>query len=192
MSKRVGIEIGTQEGLWLEFASDVANQHITDRDETAGVMPDSGAGYDLDQAFTAAIPAGDREAPLAGLATGETFGERWLSLTDHAWPPDRAASATRRWIEQPGVEAQAGDHADPPAHGVEQLDRGEAAVGDRDDASVGKPAGDLEQHLSSPIGQLLVPPVMLARIPLGRCKDGQERQCPDAPGPWNLRQQHER
>jgi hypothetical protein len=120
------------------------------------------------------------------------LGERWLSLADHTWAPDRAASTTWWWIEQSGIEAQAGDHADSSTHGIEYLDRSEAAVGDRDDAPVGQPARDLEQHLSSPIGQLLVPLVMLARIPLGRCKDGQERQCPDAPSLWDLRQQHER
>ena len=79
-----------------------------------------------------------------------------------------------------------------PRTRIEQVDGGEAAVGDRDDAALGQPARRLQQNLPAPIGQLLVPLLALAGIAFGRRQDGQERQCPDAPGPWDLRQQHDR
>ena len=45
--ERIGIEISAQKSLWLEFTGDVANQHIADRHEAAGMVPDGGAGNDL-------------------------------------------------------------------------------------------------------------------------------------------------
>jgi hypothetical protein len=47
-----------EKGLRLEFTGDVANQHVANRNEAARMIPDGRVGYDLDQAFTATIPAG--------------------------------------------------------------------------------------------------------------------------------------
>jgi hypothetical protein len=77
-------------------------------------------------------------------------------------------------------------------HGVEQVDGSEAAIGHRDDLPLGKPACDLEHDLPAPVGELLMPLPVFARISFGRRQDSQEWQCPDAPGPGDLGQQHDR
>jgi hypothetical protein len=58
-------------------------------------------------------------------------------------------------LAQAGVEAQPGDHGQVRREVAQQGDGGEAAVGHRDDASVRQPAGDLQQRLAPPVGQLL-------------------------------------
>ena len=52
--ERVGIEISAPKGLRFELTGDVANQHIADRHEAAGVVPDGGARNDLQQSLAAA------------------------------------------------------------------------------------------------------------------------------------------
>src|ERR1700760_5060646 len=54
--ERVGVEIGAQESLWLEFIGNVANQYIADRHQAAGGVPDGGAGNDLQEPPAAALP----------------------------------------------------------------------------------------------------------------------------------------
>src|SRR6202020_2725442 len=76
-------------------------------------------------------------------AIGEALGEGRLALADRPRPADGARSAAWRRVEQSGIEAQAGDHAKPAAQRIEQLDGGEAGVGDRDDATLGQPAHQL-------------------------------------------------
>ena len=56
------------------------------------------AGHDLDQAFAAAIPAGDLEPPPARFAIDEALGEGRLALADRARPADGACSAAWRWV----------------------------------------------------------------------------------------------
>ena len=67
--ERICIEIRAQKSLWLEFTGDIANQHIADRHEAAGMVPDGGAGHDLQQPFAAAVPATlKRRQRVRGLA----------------------------------------------------------------------------------------------------------------------------
>src|SRR5271165_5622874 len=130
-------------------------------------MPDGGAGDDLDQAFAAAIPPSHLEASPARLGIGEARRQGWLALADHARPTLGAGPAARWRVEQPGIETRAGNHTDPAPHVIEQFDGGEAAVADRDDPPVGEPARRLQQNLPTPIGELLVPPLVFARITFG-------------------------
>src|SRR4051794_14279914 len=62
---RVGVQVGAQEGLWLFLTLWIAHQHPADRHLHAGVMPERGAGGDVEAAFGAAIPAsGPRSSAL--------------------------------------------------------------------------------------------------------------------------------
>jgi hypothetical protein len=97
-----------------------------------------------------------------------------------------------RRLEQAGVQAQPSDDTEPVPDSVEQVDDGVAAIGDRDNAAVRQPARDLEQSLPCPVGQLLMAASVFLRVPLGGREHGQERQRPDAPGPGDRRQQHDR
>src|SRR5215472_3089241 len=161
--ERISIEIGRQKGLRLEFTGDVANQHIAYRYTAAGMMPDSGGGEDVDQSLVTTIPAGDFEAAPRGLATGEALSQARLAFPDDA----RTAVSPRfpRWrrIEQPCVETQPGDHTYPLTNRLEELNGSETAVGNPDNAPIGKPPCQLKQHLSGPIGELLMLQLVLAR-----------------------------
>ena len=77
-------------------------------------------------------------------------------------------------------------------HGGEQLDDGIAGIGDGDNAAIRQPARGLEQRLPGPVGQRLMAAPVLLRVALGGREHGQERQRPDAPGPGDRRQQHDR
>ena len=53
--ERVGIEIGAEKGLRLEFALRVTHQDIADGNPAAGVVPYGGGGDDLEHPFAPAI-----------------------------------------------------------------------------------------------------------------------------------------
>src|SRR4051812_49879791 len=61
----VGVQVGTQEGLWLFLTLWIAHQHPADRHLHAGVMPERGAGGDVEPALAPAIPAIDPD-PVPG------------------------------------------------------------------------------------------------------------------------------
>ena len=85
-----------------------------------------------------------------------------------------------------GVEAQPGDDGDrvgQPRAARQQRDGRVAAVGDDHDGARGAASAAAAAALPRPVGQLLVPPVGLPVVPLGRGEDGQERQRPGPPGP---------
>src|SRR3954449_5096519 len=60
--KRIGCEIGAQEGLRAELILAIAHQHVADRDVVAWMRPNGGAADDLNLALCAAIPACDLQA----------------------------------------------------------------------------------------------------------------------------------
>lgn len=63
------------------------------------------------------LAAGHKLEPTLDIMDGQSVktSERGVRGFDgHKRPPDRAA-----WIEQSGIEAQAGDHADSPTHGIQ-------------------------------------------------------------------------
>src|SRR3954462_8745167 len=75
---------------------------------------------------------------------GQALQQRWQALSNDARAPHRSAPSRRRGLEQTGIKAQAGDHADAFAHGPQQRDGGEAAVRDGDDAALREPASNLQ------------------------------------------------
>ncbi len=147
-----------------ELTFDIASQHVADRHEPARMVPQSCAGDDLDQAFATSIPSAHLEAAPACLGTGEAFSQVGLPFSDNTWPPDGAGAVPGRRIEQARMQTQASDHAHAPAHRIQQVDGGVAPVGHRNDLPARQPSRRLQQTLSAPVGQLLVPPLAFAGI----------------------------
>ena len=58
-------------------------------------------------------------------------------------------------------------------HGVQEVERGEAVVTDHHDPALRQPAGELEQHLPGPVGELLVAEATRGSITLGGTEDGE-------------------
>ena len=85
-----GVEIGAEEGLWLQFAERIADQQPSNGQRgQAGVVPDGGAGGDLDDAIGAAIPEGN------GVALPDRIGiEHDLAELGQALALERGASAS--------------------------------------------------------------------------------------------------
>jgi hypothetical protein len=88
---------------------------------------------------------------------GETLNQGWRTPADDAWTADRAGSAVRRRVEQPGIETQAADHADAMPNGIEQFDGSETAIGHRDGLPLGKPVCHLQHDLPAPPSGLRTP-----------------------------------
>src|SRR5271165_2876662 len=101
------IEVGAQERLWSEFVGNVADQDVADRDQATWMMPESGAGNDLDHPLTTTIPSGHLEGAPACFWVGQMLGQSGLTLSDHGWAADGARAALHRGIEKPRVESQA-------------------------------------------------------------------------------------
>ena len=107
-----------------QFAVNVADQHVADRHEPAGVVPQRGAGDDLDHPRALSIPACHLQAAPARLGIGQTCRQAGLPLSDHAGAANGAGPAPGRRIEQACIEAQARDHAHAPADRVVKRHQG--------------------------------------------------------------------
>lgn len=149
--ERVCVEISAQKCLRLEFIGNVADQHVTDGHHATRMMPDGGSGDDVDQTFTAAIPAYYLEALPECFRVGETRGQSGLTASDDAGTSDGTWMTPRRWVEESRVETQAGDDADPPLHRVKQINRRVAAVGDSDDLPL-RPRHEVPRQRSAVLG----------------------------------------
>jgi hypothetical protein len=75
---------------------------------------------------------------------GQALQQRWQALANDARAPHRSTSSRRRGLEQTGIKAQAGDHADALPIGAQQRDGGEAAVRDGNDVALREPASNLQ------------------------------------------------
>ena len=78
-----------------------------------------------------------------------------------------------------------------PDKGGQELEGGETAVSHKHQRPLRHPATGLENQLARPVGEFLVPPAVLAAVPLGGRQGGQEGQRPDPPGPGDRDQQHQ-
>jgi hypothetical protein len=74
--------------------------------------------------------------------------------------------------------------------GGQQFDSCIAAVGHYDQHPLGQPHTKLRDHLTSPVGELLVTLAALLMVALGGRKDGQKGQRPHPLGPRNGGEQH--
>ena len=117
-----------------------------------------------------------RQGVCASVSRWASFGRR-LPLRRGL-----AGAARRRRREQVGVQPQPGHDADVSAHGSQEIERSEAAVGDRHKAPVGQPAPQLQQHLAAPVEQGLVAQAALLVVALGRRQHCQSAQTRPAQG----------
>src|SRR4051812_8366797 len=61
--QRIAGEVGTEEGLWVEAALGVSEEHPADRHGgPPSMVPNGGGGVDLDGALAPAIPTRHRDA----------------------------------------------------------------------------------------------------------------------------------
>src|ERR671929_69543 len=188
---RIGLHVGAQKRLGLLLPGNVAHQHPADRHLPAGVVPQGCAGHDVEPALGPAIPAVDVD-PLPGRGRVlEPVCQAWQPSALDPWPPDRTRLAPRGWLIKPGIEPQSRDHTEGLAHVSQQFDRREAAVRHGDDPPLRQPARGLQQHLTCPVGQPLVPPAVFPAPALRGREHDQERQTPDASGPGHRGQQHD-
>ena len=81
--ERIGVRVGAEEALWLEFIGDIADQQPADRDPLARVMPKRRARDELDLPLGSAVPAHDCDAAPAGLRIGQALGQGRLAHTRH-------------------------------------------------------------------------------------------------------------
>src|ERR1700681_2745460 len=78
---RTGVEIGSQEGLRVEFAFGIANEQPADRHRRrAAAIPDGGAAGDFDEAVGSAVPETDAVALPGDFGIVEDGGELFQAL----------------------------------------------------------------------------------------------------------------
>src|SRR4051794_5961375 len=102
----VGVQVGAQEGLWLFLTLWIAHQHPADRHLHAGVMPERGAGGDVEAAFGAAIPAINPD-PMPGRGwIAPPFQQARQASAFAPGSPERAGHPGWGRLIQTGVEPQ--------------------------------------------------------------------------------------
>ena len=129
------------------------------------MVPDRGAGGGEQFTLLGVVPLRDDHGRPNGLPAGQ-HGTQCRQAT----PLQRGTSALtlpapRRRLEQGGIQPEPGDHTDVAAHRGQQFERCEAAVGDKDEQTVGQPAFGLQDRLPRPVGQRLVPLAVLLAPP---------------------------
>jgi hypothetical protein len=151
--------VSVQSRVRVEALAGIAQQDPADRnDRLSGVAPSGRAGADLHDPVALTIPAGHAHPLPAGGLVGQHLGQVRQARSPGPWTPDRPGSARRGWPVEGGVEPQPGDagHA-PPGQRGQEFEGGEAAVRHEDQRPIGQPAPGLQDKLSPPVGELLVP-----------------------------------
>ena len=189
---RVLIGIGAEQGLRVEPAQRVTHQHPPDRhDGQSGMAPDRGAGAQLNRALAPATPARHQNVPPDRARIDEHPGQVRQPLALGSRTSEGSGQTRRCRIIKGGIKAQAGDADDPMAgKSGQEIQGGEAAVGNQHQLASRQPPACLQDHLPAPLGELFVPPAGLAVVSFGGGQRGQKRQRPDALRPGDRHQQH--
>jgi hypothetical protein len=135
---------------------------------------------------------GEADALPEGLRIGEHLAQLRQTLALLARPTPGAGRTRRSRLVESRIQTQARDQHGGAADRVQPFECGVGVVTDQDDRSLGQPAPELKHHLPCPVEQRLVSSATLPGIPLRGAEGGEERQCPDATGPGNGNEQHER
>src|SRR5208283_451637 len=99
------------------------------------MMPDRRSGGDHEDAALVAIPIGHAQSRPAGLLVLEGLAELLQAAALLSRAASSSASARRR-LEQIGVEAQPRHDANVAAQRSDEIESGEAGVGDDDDLAL--------------------------------------------------------
>ena len=128
------VEVGAKKRLRVTLAGGIAHQDPADRGRRqAAMVPDRGAGDILQLAGLTAVPFGQHDGCPYSFGIGQHGVEFGQAFAFQRGPAALALPAFGGGLEQAGVQTQAGDQADVMAHGGDQLQCGETAVGDDDD-----------------------------------------------------------
>jgi site-specific DNA recombinase len=151
--ERVAVGIGAEQGLRVEAALGVAQQHPTDRDDRhAAVTPDGSDGVDLHDALARAIPARHRDALPGRGCLGDYSGECGQALALGPGTPNRARRARWCWLVEGRIQPEAGDADQAPAgQRRQEVEGGETVVADQHDLAPRQPATGLQAELASPV-----------------------------------------
>jgi len=188
-------QVCAQEGLGLELALRIADQHPANgQGRQTAVKPDCRLRDDLDHALALAIPVPDRDALPARLGIGRNGYQSRQALPFLARAALRTGFALRGRFVQRGVQPQPDNQAEL-ARQLRQpkqpQNRGKFTISDDDQQPVRQPAPQLHDHLSAPIGYLLVRARSSFIVAFRRRQAVQEGQSPHPSRPGNRRQQHQ-
>ena len=158
------------------------------------MIPDGRVRGDLDAALAGAVPVRDGHRRPAGRCCCCDRRQGREPLPFH--PRSSVLAWSSRWcgLIQSGIEAQAGDDGDrltPAPAGGEEVQRGVAAVGYRDDHAVRPPAAHDAEQLAGPVGHRLVLTAALGVVAFGGRERGEDGQRPGAGCPGDGDQQHQ-
>ena len=96
------------------------------------MVPDGGAGSDLDLALGLAIPVANLQPLPDGAGVSEDLLQRGEARSNQARPPLGAFLARRDGAKQAGIQTQAGNTNDGPRlmdQSRQQIESGEGAIG---------------------------------------------------------------
>ena len=163
---------------------------------TAGLaraVPDGDLGGEFDAAGGAVIPGhgGDRPDRLVLIQDGF---ERGTPCAFQSRPSVLTRLAGWRWGVEGGVQAQSGNEDHRLTQGlaaVQEIKHGVAVVAHQHNGPVGEPAAQQHDHLTSPVGDLLVPASLPLVVARGGRQHREHRQGPMASRPRHLAQPHQ-
>src|SRR5215203_1551001 len=162
----VSREVGAKQSLGRKAVLGIADQDPADRhNRQARVSPDRRGGRDLDPARARPVPAQhDERLPRRALVR-ENLGQGGQPYPLRAWATDCAWQAGWSRIVEGRVQPQArygGDAA--VAHGIEEQERGEAAVAYQHEVAPPQPATRLKGELPPDVEQGPVPTTLSREV----------------------------
>nr|POE62229.1 hypothetical protein CFP56_79243 [Quercus suber] len=173
------VDVGAQERLRVTGAGRIAHQHPADRlGRQASLGPERRRRGVFEPAGLAAVPFGQHHLRPDGGRVAQHGVELGHPLSLQGGAAASAGDARGGGFEQVGVEAQPRDQGDVAAHGGDEVERSEAAVGHHGDAALPEPATALQDGLTRPVGQGLVAPAMCLAPTLRGGQHGEKGQRP--------------
>ena len=192
--RRIRRRIGAEQGLGSEFALGVPNQDPTQGyRRLARAVPDRRLRGESQRAGSAVVPGCRHGGPGHGGQVQECL-QRWQPPAFQRRPTVLTGLTGWGRFIKGGVQAQAGDEGNGLSQrlaAVEQVQDGVAAVAHQHQGAVGQPAAQLQDHLPSPVGELLVAASALPVVAFRGRQHGKKGQGPIASRPGDMAQPHQ-
>jgi hypothetical protein len=163
LCRLVGL-IRRKQSLWSKLALGITNEHLAHYNRWQPPMvPHGRSGGHLDRACQSCIPRNGERLPGC-FGSKQAIGQSGLTCSFQAGSSLGLCCALGSWVIQSRIQPQARHHRDRLTQGYRtplQLQHRITAIGHYDQIPVGQPAAQLADHLSSPVGDLLVPSLAL-------------------------------